>query len=92
MVWPQRYIDCMCRPSRNSVYGVDLVDTLTRLAIGRRFCLHDKYLFIRDAYLQRRKFLYCRVVIWRMILSDDRRMSNLIPQRPTLTYPFINRL
>jgi len=52
---PQRYIDHV--PTRNSVYGVDLVDTRSDLLSVEEFVQGDKYLFIRDAYLQRRKFL-----------------------------------
>lgn len=52
---PQRYIEHV--PTRNSVYGVDLVDTRSDLLQLEEYVQGDKYSFIRDAYLQRRKFL-----------------------------------
>lgn len=52
---PQRYLDHV--PTRNSVYGVDLVDTRADLLEHEKLIQGDKYSFVRDAYLQRRAFL-----------------------------------
>ena len=52
---PQRYIDHV--PTRNTVYGVDLVDTRSDLLDVEKLIQGDRYTFIRDVYLQRRDFL-----------------------------------
>lgn len=52
---PQRYIDHV--PTRNSIYGVDLVDTRSDLLRVEELIQGDKYSFIRDVYLQRRDYL-----------------------------------
>jgi len=66
---PQRYIDHV--PTRNSVYGVDLVDTRSDLLQFEELIQGDKYSFIRDAYLQRRKFLIADGDIEDDFTSDD---------------------
>lgn len=52
---PQKYIDHV--PTRNSVYILDSVDTRADLLSLEKLIQGDKYSFIRDIYLQRRKFL-----------------------------------
>ena len=42
---------------RNSLYAVDLVNTRANLLSAESVVFGDKYLFYRDAYLQRREFL-----------------------------------
>lgn len=43
--------------TRNTISGVDLVDTRAALLDAEKLISGDKYTFIRDAYLQRRNFL-----------------------------------
>jgi len=44
-------------PTRNTIYGVELLSTRADLLEAEKFVRGDRYTFIRDAYLQRRKFL-----------------------------------
>lgn len=44
-------------PTRNTIYGMDLIDTRAALLDAEKLISGDKYTFIRDAYLQRRNFL-----------------------------------
>lgn len=66
---PQLYLDHV--PTRNSVYGVDLVDTRADLLKVEKMIQGDRYLFIRDAYLQRRNFLIADGQIEDDFTSDD---------------------
>ncbi|GAA0784584.1 MlaA family lipoprotein [Marinobacterium sediminicola] len=43
-------------PTRNTLYGLRLVDTRSRLLKAEQIISGDKYAFIRDAYLQRREY------------------------------------
>lgn len=43
-------------PTRNSLYGLRLVDTRARLLKAEQIISGDKYAFMRDAYLQRREY------------------------------------
>ena len=51
---PYRYIDHV--PTRNTALGVNLVDTRASLLSAERLINGDKYIFIRNAYLQNREF------------------------------------
>lgn len=44
-------------PTRNTVYGVDVVSTRADLLKAEDLIKGDKYSFIRDVYLQRREYL-----------------------------------
>lgn len=44
-------------PTRNEVLGVRLIDTRAQLIKAEELVTGDRYIFIRDAYLQRRQFL-----------------------------------
>lgn len=44
-------------PTRNEVLGVRLIDTRAQLLKAEELVTGDRYIFIRDAYLQRRQFL-----------------------------------
>ncbi len=52
---PITYIDDV--PTRNTITGVGLISSRAGLLQGEDLISGDKYLFIRDAYLQRREFL-----------------------------------
>ncbi len=52
---PIRYVDHV--PTRNSLYGANLIDTRAQLLKTEELLSGDRYVFIRDAYLQRRQFL-----------------------------------
>ncbi len=52
---PIGYIDHV--PTRNTAYGVDIIDTRADLLETEKLIQGDKYTFIRDVYLQRREFL-----------------------------------
>ncbi|WP_256930774.1 VacJ family lipoprotein [Pseudomonas sp. ABC1] len=43
-------------PSRNTLMGVDVVDTRASLLAAERMVTGDRYIFIRNAYLQSREF------------------------------------
>ncbi|CAM5325558.1 VacJ family lipoprotein OS=Stutzerimonas stutzeri OX=316 GN=CXK95_00130 PE=3 SV=1 [Stutzerimonas stutzeri] len=50
-------IPCMDHvPSRNVTRGVDVVDTRAGLLSAEKMITGDKYVFIRNAYLQNREF------------------------------------
>ncbi|WP_232365678.1 VacJ family lipoprotein [Denitrificimonas caeni] len=49
-----RYINDV--PVRNSMYGLNIVDTRASLLSAERLIAGDKYRFIRNAYLQNREF------------------------------------
>lgn len=51
---PYRYIDHV--PTRNTLLGVDIVDTRASLLSAEKLINGDKYLFLRNAYLQNREF------------------------------------
>ena len=51
---PYPYIDHV--PTRNVVRGVNVVDTRASLLDAERMVSGDKYIFIRNAYLQNREF------------------------------------
>lgn len=44
-------------PTRNEVLGVRVIDTRAQLIKAEELVTGDRYIFIRDAYLQRRQFL-----------------------------------
>ncbi|TNE81774.1 MAG: VacJ family lipoprotein [Gammaproteobacteria bacterium] len=44
-------------PTRNTIYAFELLSTRADLLEAEKFVRGDRYTFIRDAYLQRRKFL-----------------------------------
>ncbi|MFV0478615.1 MAG: VacJ family lipoprotein [Parahaliea sp.] len=52
---PQTYIDNV--RLRNSLYGTELVNTRARLLEAEELMSGDRYIFVRDAYLQQRKML-----------------------------------
>lgn len=66
---PQHYIDHA--PTRNSVYGVDMVNTRAELLDAEKLIQGDRYSFIRDVYLQRRDFLVQDGVMDDDFTSDD---------------------
>ncbi|MHB0805162.1 MlaA family lipoprotein [Stutzerimonas nitrititolerans] len=51
---PYRYINDV--PVRNTTFGVDVVDTRASLLSAEKMITGDKYIFIRNAYLQNREF------------------------------------
>jgi phospholipid-binding lipoprotein MlaA len=51
---PYRYIDHV--PTRNTAFGVSVVDTRASLLSAEKLINGDKYIFIRNAYLQNREF------------------------------------
>ncbi|MDF2489309.1 MAG: VacJ family lipoprotein [Pseudomonas sp.] len=51
---PYRYIDHV--PTRNTVLAADVVDTRASLLSAEKLISGDKYVFIRNAYLQNREF------------------------------------
>ncbi|MCF7535311.1 VacJ family lipoprotein [Pseudomonas petrae] len=51
---PWRYIDHV--PTRNTALGVSVVDTRASLLSAEKLINGDKYIFIRNAYLQNREF------------------------------------
>lgn len=51
---PYRYIDHV--PTRNTILGADIVDTRASLLSAEKLINGDKYLFLRNAYLQNREF------------------------------------
>ncbi|KKL24408.1 hypothetical protein LCGC14_2415640, partial [marine sediment metagenome] len=44
-------------PTRNVVYGVNIISNRAELLKAEELISGDKYSFIRDAYLQRREYL-----------------------------------
>ena len=52
-VEPYRYISDV--PARNSIHGLDIVDTRANLLSSEKLITGDKYVFIRNAYLQSRE-------------------------------------
>ncbi len=53
-VEPYRYISDVS--ARNSIHGLDIVDTRANLLSSEKLITGDKYVFIRNAYLQSREF------------------------------------
>ena len=51
---PYRYVDDV--PVRNSVFALNVVDTRANLLSAEKLITGDKYIFIRNAYLQNREF------------------------------------
>lgn len=54
LLTPYPYIDHV--PTRNVTRGVNVIDTRARLLSAERLISGDKYIFIRNAYLQSREF------------------------------------
>ncbi len=62
---PARFVDHLVNPvneiddipTRNTIYGVDVVSTRADLLKAEELIKGDKYSFIRDVYLQRREYL-----------------------------------
>ncbi len=62
---PARFVDHLVNPvneiddipTRNTIYGVDIVSTRADLLKAEELIKGDKYSFIRDVYLQRREYL-----------------------------------
>lgn len=52
---PVGYIEDV--PTRNSLFGLRIVDSRARLLKAEDLMRGDRYIFMRDAYLQRRQFL-----------------------------------
>jgi len=52
---PILYVDHV--PTRNTLYGTNIIDTRAQLLATEELLSGDRYIFIRDAYLQRRQFL-----------------------------------
>ena len=50
-----RHIDHV--PTRNSLMGMEILDTRAQLLSAEELLSGDRYAFIRDAYLQRREYL-----------------------------------
>ncbi len=51
---PYHYIDDV--PTRNTLFAVDVVDTRASLLSAEKLINGDKYIFLRNAYLQNREF------------------------------------
>ncbi|WP_219063160.1 VacJ family lipoprotein [Pseudomonas sp. UMAB-08] len=51
---PYRYMNDI--PARNTMWGVDIVDTRASLLSAEKLIRGDKYTFIRNAYMQNREF------------------------------------
>jgi phospholipid-binding lipoprotein MlaA len=51
---PYRYVDYV--PTRNTILATDVVDTRASLLSAEKLIRGDKYLFLRNAYLQNREF------------------------------------
>jgi phospholipid-binding lipoprotein MlaA len=51
---PYRYIDHV--PTRNTALGVNVIDTRASLLSAEKLINGDKYIFLRNAYLQNREF------------------------------------
>lgn len=51
---PYRYIDNV--PARNTALGLNLIDTRASLLSAEKLINGDKYIFMRNAYLQNREF------------------------------------
>ncbi|WP_263264926.1 VacJ family lipoprotein [Pseudomonas sp. RIT-PI-S] len=51
---PYRYIDHV--PTRNTILGADIIDTRASLLSAEKLINGDKYVFLRNAYLQNREF------------------------------------
>ncbi|MHC8408016.1 MlaA family lipoprotein [Pseudomonas sp. TMB3-21] len=51
---PYRYINDV--PVRNSIFGLNIVDTRASLLSAEKLISGDKYIFVRNAYLQNREF------------------------------------
>ncbi|TCK08566.1 MlaA family lipoprotein [Marinobacterium mangrovicola] len=52
---PVTYVDDV--PTRNTLYGLALIDARAQLLQAEQIVSGDKYIFVRDAYLQRREYL-----------------------------------
>lgn len=52
---PAGYVDHV--PTRNTLYGTRLIDTRAQLLEAEEMVTGDRYIFLRDAYLQRREYL-----------------------------------
>ncbi len=66
---PVGYIEHV--PTRNQIYGVRVVDTRAQLFSAEELITGDRYIFIRDAYLQRREFLVTDGVVEDSFGNDD---------------------
>ncbi len=58
-------------PTRNEVLGVRVIDTRAQLLQAEELITGDRYIFIRDAYLQRRQFLVSDGVVQDSFGDDD---------------------
>ena len=54
-IGPISYVDHV--PTRNTLYGIDLIQIRDKLLPAEKLITGDKYVFIREAYLQRRNYL-----------------------------------
>jgi len=58
-------------PTRNEVLGGRVVDTRAQLLSAEELISGDRYIFLRDAYLQRREFLIKDGVVEDSFGADD---------------------
>lgn len=58
-------------PTRNELLGVRVIDTRAQLLKAEELVTGDRYIFIRDAYLQRRQFLINDGVVQDNFGDDD---------------------
>src|SRR5690606_40373674 len=62
---PSRYVDSFLNPvneidhipTRNTLYGADVITLRASLLDNEKLITGDKYIFIREVYLQRREYL-----------------------------------
>lgn len=66
---PVGYIDHV--PTRNQVMGVGVIDMRAQLLQSEELITGDRYIFIRDAYLQRREFLVRDGIVEDSFGSED---------------------
>ncbi|MFF7708343.1 MlaA family lipoprotein [Pseudomonas sp. NPDC007930] len=52
--YPYRYIDHV--PTRNTIFGLNILDTRASLLSAEKLVRGDKYSFVRNAYLQNREY------------------------------------
>ena len=68
-MYPPRFIESI--GGKVVTYGVDLLDTRVQLLGADQLISGDKYLFFRDAYLQRRNYLINDGQVDDAFLDDD---------------------
>src|SRR5690606_6847187 len=66
---PVSYVEHV--PTRNTIYGTRIIDTRAQLLQSEELITGDRYIFIRDAYLQRREFLVQDGVVEDSFGNDD---------------------